>query len=103
MNLATINGGTINGNGTIDVTGNSSINGVTTTTWFGGTITSNAVLNGGKLTVEVGKILTLDNVTVNSSTFNDYGTFQIDSGAVLMLAGIDSIHARLDGSVPRSR
>jgi fibronectin-binding autotransporter adhesin len=97
LNLATINGGTINDNGTIDVTGNSSINGTTVTTWFGATITTNAVLNGGKVTVETGSRLTLDNVTVNSSTFNDYGTLQIDSGAMLMLAGIDLI-AGISGS-----
>jgi hypothetical protein len=89
LNGVAIHGGIISDGGIIDVTGNSSIYGITS--FFGFGSTTNAVLNGGKVTVESGKILTLDNVTVNSSTFNNRGALQIDSDAILMLAGIDLI------------
>jgi Legume lectin domain/FecR protein len=78
---ATINGGTINdgtagGTGSIDVTGSSSIN--------------NASLNNGGVTIESGVTLTLDNDTVNGTTFTDTAigaTIQIDDGAILTLTG----------------
>ena len=84
---ATIDGGTINDGtvagdpigfaGLIDVTGNSQID-------------SNASLNNGYVTVESGVTLTLDNVTVNGTTFNDLvtgGTIQIDGGDTLTFNG----------------
>jgi fibronectin-binding autotransporter adhesin len=81
---ATIDGGTINDGtvihtsspvfGNIDVTGSSTI--------------SSANLNGGGVTVASGITLTLDNDTVNGTTFTDIGaTIQIDDGTVLTLAG----------------
>ena len=83
LNGATINGGTLADNGTIDVTDSSSINGITAHFH-----TTNASLNGGKVKVESGATLTLDNVTVNGTTFNDSGsgaTIQIDAGTTLTL------------------
>ncbi|MDR3664744.1 MAG: hypothetical protein P4L86_30880, partial [Mycobacterium sp.] len=69
---AAINGGIINdgafdsAGGTIDVTGDSSINGITTD-GRDGTTTVDAILNNGEVTVETGVTLTLDNVTVNGT------------------------------------
>jgi len=82
---ATINGGTINdgtasGNqdsvfGSIDIIGSSTI--------------SYAVLNNGGVTIASGVTLTLDNDTVNGTTFTDASgaTIQIDDGTVLTLTG----------------
>ena len=61
LNGAAINGGIVNDNGLIDVTADSSINGTET----------NALLNNGGVMVESGVTLTLDNVTVNGTTFVD--------------------------------
>ena len=80
---ATIDGGTINdgserGTGIIDVTGTAMIGG-------------NATLNNGGVTVESGVTLTLDNVTVNGTTFTDTAggaTLQVDSGATLTLNNV---------------
>ena len=83
---ATINGGTINDGtaggadesvfGTIDITGSSTI--------------SNASLNYGGVTIASGVVLTLDNDTVNGTTFTDGAsgaTIQIDDGTTLTLTG----------------
>jgi hypothetical protein len=73
-------GGTINDysgalGGNIDVTGNSKIDG-------------GAKLNFGTVTVEAGKTLTLDNVTVNGTSFTDSGAIiQVDDGTTLTLHG----------------
>jgi hypothetical protein len=83
LNGTTINGGTINDltpsgtGGTIDVTGDSKID-------------SGATLNSGAVTVESSVKLTLDNVTVSGTVFNDLvtgGTIQIDSGDALTFNG----------------
>jgi fibronectin-binding autotransporter adhesin len=78
---ATINGGTITDNSLIDITGDSTING-------------NAALNGGQVKVESAK-LTLDNVTVTSTSFGETTSgssiISVDAGDFLTLAGIDSI------------
>ncbi len=80
---AIIDGGTINGPtdfsffSSIDVTGPSTI--------------SNASLNDGGVTIASGVTLTLDNDTVNATTFNDTAsgaTIQIDNGTVLTLTGV---------------
>ncbi len=63
--------------GKIDVTGDSKID-------------SGATLNNGFVMVESGVTLTLDNVTVNGTVFNDLvtgGTVQIDSGDTLAFNG----------------
>ena len=83
---ATINGGIINDGaiigtssplfGSIDITGPSAIN--------------NAGLNDGVVTIASGLTLTLDNDTVNGTTFKDAAagaTIQIDDGTVLTLTG----------------
>jgi hypothetical protein len=85
LNGATLGGGTINDYslnaesqpvaGTIDVTGASTING-------------DATLNGGGVTVESGMMLTLDDVTVNGTAFNDIAngaTVSVDGGQTLTL------------------
>jgi len=84
---ATINGGTIDDyssffygfiiiSGTIDVTGDSTIN-------------DNAVLNKGDLTVESGVTLTLDNVTVNGTAITDAASsiIRVDSGITQISGG----------------
>ena len=89
---ATINGGTINDGaageadksvfGTIDITGPSTI--------------SNASLNYGGVTIASGVVLTLDNDTVNGTTFSDTAsgaTIQIDDGTTLTLTGGATIKA----------
>ena len=90
LNGATIGGGTINDystilgsivGATIDVTGDSTISG--------------AVLNNGGVTIESGVTLTLDNVTVNGTTFTDTASgsiIQADGGTTLNLNG-----ATIDG------
>ena len=77
LNGATINGGTITDNGTIDVTADSSING---TTSGAPPVTTYALLNNGGVTVESGVTLTLDNVTVTGTTFTDHRLQQHDQG-----------------------
>jgi hypothetical protein len=69
---AEITGGTINNysgapGGTIDVTGDSKIDG-------------NARLNKGAVTVEKGVTLTLDHATVSGSSIADNGTIKVSSG-----------------------
>ena len=83
LDSVTINGGIINDfstnasgtviAGDIDIIGDSTING--------------ASLNKGGVTIESGKALTLDNVTVNGTTFNDTA-----SGATLALDGSDALN-----------
>ena len=60
----TVNGGTINDGGTIDVTHNSTI--------------GSATLNNGAVTVEAAAKLTLDNVTVSGTTITDGGSVEFD-------------------------
>ncbi len=74
-----ITGGTINNysgalGGTIDVTGNSTVDG-------------NATLNKGVVTVESDVTLTLDDATVSASTITNGGTVQVDASKKLTLAG----------------
>ena len=77
-------GGTITDNGTIDVTGDSKIDG-------------NAALNNGGVTVESGVTLTLDNMTVNGTTLTDKGTIVLDDtvkltgGAIIQGASISAL------------
>jgi FecR protein len=83
---ATINGGTIN-DGTANATDESPLGSIDVT---GPTRISNASLNHGEVTVASGAVLTLDNDTVNGTTFNDTAsgaTIQIDNGTVLTLTG----------------
>jgi Legume lectin domain/FecR protein len=79
LNGVTINGGTIDDSGDIVVTADSSIDGAD----------ADAVLNNGVVTVESEVTLTLDNVTANTTTFNDLagGTLQLDDGDALNLNG----------------
>ncbi|MBU6462110.1 MAG: VCBS domain-containing protein [Bradyrhizobium sp.] len=82
LNDAEITGGTITDNGTIDVTGSSTIDG-------------NAALNGGHVTIEANQTLTLDDVAVTGTSFDDTAsgaTIQLDDGATLTLSG-----ATIDG------
>ncbi|WP_456766427.1 VCBS domain-containing protein [Bradyrhizobium sp. USDA 3650] len=74
VNGATISGGTIDGPGTIDVTGASKIDG-------GATLSSSAV------TVESGVILTLDDVTVAGTAIANHGTVKVDASSKLTLNG----------------
>nr|WP_245284210.1 FecR domain-containing protein [Bradyrhizobium sp. WSM2254] len=74
-----ISGGTINNfsgaqGGTIDVTGNSRIDG-------------NATLNKGTVTVENGITLTLDDATIAAATIGNGGTVKVDASKKLTLAG----------------
>lgn len=74
-----ITGGTINNfngasGGTIDVTGDSKIDG-------------NATLNKGAVTVESGKTLTLDDATVAGSAITNGGIVKVDASKKLTLAG----------------
>ncbi len=88
LNGATINGGTINDNGTIDVTADSSINGTSTDNGEDGAATVDALLNNGGVTVESDVTLTLDNVTVTGTTFADTAsgaTIQVDIDTTLTL------------------
>jgi VCBS repeat-containing protein len=78
LNGATISGGSIDNysllGGTIDVTGNSTIDG-------------DATLTKGTVTVESGIALTLDDVTVAEATITNHGTVKVDAGTQLTLAG----------------
>ncbi|WP_271568880.1 FecR domain-containing protein [Bradyrhizobium sp. CCBAU 11386] len=74
-----ISGGTIDNfsgaqGGTIDVTGNSQIDG-------------NATLNKGAVTVENGVTLTLDDATIAGATIGNGGTVKVDASKKLTLAG----------------
>ena len=74
--------------GNIDVTGSSSVNGSIIDNSNGTTTTIDANLNNGYVTVEHGVTLTLDNVMVNGTIFNDVDTtsiIQIDDGTTLTL------------------
>ena len=84
INGTTITGGTITDSGLIDVIGSSAIDGSS-----GPAV--DATLNGGAVTVESGQTLTLDNVTVNGTSFTDTGTIKVDAGHKLTLKGTDSI------------
>ncbi len=95
LSQVTINGGTINrgtaagAGGTIDVAGDSSINGSTIDNGEG-TTTVDAILNNGGVTIENGVTLTLDNVTVNGTIFTGLSTsstIQVDDGDTLTLNG----------------
>ena len=82
---ATINGGTIN-DGTASGTGDPALFGSIDIT--GPSTISNASLNNGGVTLASGVSLTLDNDTVNGTTFTDTAsgaTIQIDDGTVLTL------------------
>lgn len=74
-----ISGGTIDNysgmqGGTIDVTGNSTIDG-------------NATLNKGVVTIESGFTLTLDDATVAGTAIANHGTVKVDASKKLTLAG----------------
>jgi len=72
---ATVDGGTIDDNGAIEVTASSTLDG-------------NAVVQGdvGALTVDSGAILTLDDATLENVNVTNDGTLQVDSGHVLTLS-----------------
>ena len=77
-----IKGGTISDLGKIEVKGSSKID-------------QNAILNNGGVTVDANQTLTLDNVTVNGTTFTDTAagaTLTVDDGAKLTLS-----HVTIDG------
>ncbi len=77
LNETTIDGGTINDAGEIDIIGSPS------------TIANGAVINNGQVTVEGGATLTLDNVTANGVIFtgtgniNNVGTITIAQGGTV--------------------
>ena len=94
----TTNDGTVSGTilipgaapafGHIDVAGSSSINGSVIDNFDGTITTIDASLNNGYVTVEHGVTLTLDNVMVNGTIFNDVDAtsiIQIDDGTTLTL------------------
>ncbi len=94
LNGTEIVGGAIDGTGTIDITGASKIDG-------------NATLSTASVTVGGNVTLTLDNITVNGTSFDDTAsgaTIQIDGGDKLTLngAGINggTINAFTSVSVP---
>ena len=81
---ATISGGTITDNGTIDVTGDSTIKGSASNLSGGGT---------GQIKIEAAK-LTLDGVTVTGTSISETTTgsiLSVDGSDTLTLAGTDSI------------
>src|SRR2546423_14742805 len=67
----TVTGGTVTDNGAIHVTGDSAIN--------------TAAVNGGQVTVDATKTLTLDNTTVTGTTIADNGTVKVDATKTLNL------------------
>src|SRR5256714_15288305 len=69
----TVTGGTVTDNGAIHVTGDSAIN--------------TAAVNGGQVTVDATKTLTLDNTTVTGTTTADNGTVKVDATKTLNLSG----------------
>ena len=75
---ATIIGGTITDDGTVEVVGSSTIDG-------------GADLTGGVLIVDSGQMLSLDEVTLDGTAVTDNGTINIDSGDTLTLKGGASI------------
>ncbi|SDT38284.1 Npun_F0296 family exosortase-dependent surface protein [Bradyrhizobium canariense] len=72
LNDATITGGTIADNGMVHVTGDSSID--------------SADVTGGHVTIDAGKTLILDGVTVNYTSFSDTAT-----GAIIRVDGGDTL------------
>ena len=82
---AEIIGGTINDTGTIDVTGNSKID-------------SNATLNNGAVTIESGKILTLDKVAVTGTSIEVDGAVNTLVGQLIAQDGttISGSHLTID-------
>ena len=70
LNGSTINGGTITGSGTVDVTADSSINGTSAVA---------AIVDVSGVTIESGIVLTLDDVAVSGTAIADGG--QIDVGS----------------------
>lgn len=74
LNNATITGGTINGTGTIDVTGTSKIDG-------------GATLSTSFVTIDAGQTLTLDDATVSDTAITNGGTVKVDTNSKLTLAG----------------
>lgn len=74
LNDATITGGTINGTGTIDVTGTSKIDG-------------GATLSTSFVTIDAGQTLTLDDATVSGTAITNGGTVKVDANSKLTLAG----------------
>ncbi len=92
LTQATLHGGTIN-DGTLGGSGGVAGLGTTNATLFGlidvtgnSAIDSNAQINKGKVTVESGKTLILDDVTVSGSEITNSGaSVQIDNGQTLTL------------------
>lgn len=74
LNDATITGGTINGTGTIDVTGTSKIDG-------------GATLSTSFVTIDAGQTLMLDDATVWGTAITNGGTVKVDANSKLTLAG----------------
>ncbi|HKS20261.1 MAG TPA: VCBS domain-containing protein, partial [Bradyrhizobium sp.] len=74
MNGGSITGGAVDNLGTIEIAGDSSIN--------------NDQLTNHQLTVDSGKTLTLDDVTVNGGTITDNGTVKVEAGRTLKLNGV---------------
>lgn len=74
LNDATITGGTINGTGTIDVTGTSKTDG-------------GAILSTSFVTIDAGQALTLDDATVSGTAITNGGTIKVDANSKLTLAG----------------
>lgn len=74
LNDATITGGTINGTGTIDVTGTSKIDG-------------GATLSTSFVTIDAGQTLTLNDATVSGTAITNGGTVKVDANSKLTLAG----------------
>ncbi|WP_247459812.1 hypothetical protein [Bradyrhizobium sp. 62] len=75
INGATISGGTIDGLGTIDVTGASKLD-------------KSATLSTTAVTVESGVILTLDDVTIAGTAIANHGTVKVDASSKLTLNGV---------------
>ncbi|MGY8635957.1 FecR domain-containing protein [Bradyrhizobium sp. 14AA] len=75
LNDATISGGAIKGGGSIDVTGNSKIDG-------------NATLSNGDVTVESGVTLTFGDATVSGGAIANHGTVKGDASKKLTLSDV---------------
>src|SRR5436853_564523 len=73
LNGSIVTGGTVTHNGVFHFTAHSAIN--------------TAAVNGGQVTVDATKTLTLDNTTVTGTTIADNGTVKVDATKTLKLKG----------------
>ncbi|HUN97921.1 MAG TPA: FecR domain-containing protein [Bradyrhizobium sp.] len=82
LDEATITGGKIVDNGTIEISGDSEIAG--------------AIVSGtGQIVVDAGETLTLDSTSVSGNAIVNHGTINVDADAVLLLSGVSLVGGAL--------